>query len=144
MNAPRFFTATASTLASLTLLVASGCGGSGPDIVEVSGQLTRGGKPVPNLTVMFQPDEGRPSWGRSDENGNFTLSYDPERDGARIGMHTVVVRYKAQSMDEETGKVKVVHHPEEQAIIQKYGGAGAEPLRIEIKEETDNLEIKLD
>jgi len=142
-KAPRFIAAIAGAFASFSLLLTAGCGGSGPDIVEVEGRLTRGGKPVPNLTVTFLPDEGRPSWGRSDENGYFKLNYDPERDGAKVGMHTVVVRFKAMSLDEETGKTKVKHHPEEQAIVEKYGGMG-EKLRIEIKEAVDDLEIKLD
>jgi hypothetical protein len=128
----------------LCLLALGGCGGSGPDVVEVEGTLTRGGKPVPNLSLTFMPDEGRPSNGRADENGHFRLSYDPERDGAKVGMHTVTVSYKAGSAAEEFGSVKVKHHPEEQAILDKYGGAGKEPLRIEIKEATDDLEIKLD
>src|SRR5690242_19717008 len=93
-------------LVALVCLATSGCWSSGPDIVEVTGKLTRNGKPVPNLIVNFQPDEGRPSWGKADENGVFTLSYDPEHDGARVGKHTVYVKYKPGSMAEEMGQVK--------------------------------------
>lgn len=122
----------------------TGCSSSGPDIVEVAGRLTRGGKPVPNLTVTFHPDNGRPSWGKADADGNFSLSYDPERDGARVGMHTVFVTYKPGSMAEEIGQVKVTHHADETAILEKYGDMTKSPLRIEITEEVDDLEIKLD
>ncbi len=128
----------------IALLTFSGCGGSGPDVVEVSGRLTRAGKPVPNLKVFFQPEVGRPSWGRADENGKFSLSYDDTRDGAKVGMHTVVVVYQPGSPAEEFGQVKVKHHADEQAILDKYGSGAKEPLKVEIKEATDDLEIKLD
>jgi hypothetical protein len=139
-----------STLTMQFLVVAcllsavGGCGNSGPEVVEIEGVLTRGGKPVPLLSLSFQPAEGRPSWARADENGRFKVFYDDQRDGARVGMHTVVVRYKPQSMAEEMGQTKGKHHPEEAAILEKYGPGGKEPLKIEIKEATDNLEIKLD
>jgi hypothetical protein len=124
-------------------LGAPGCS-SRPEIVEVSGRLTRNGQPVGNLIVNFQPDAGRPSWGRADENGSFTLSYDPENDGARVGMHTVYVKYKPGSMAEEMGQLKVKHHPDEAAILEKYGDLSTSPLRIEITDEVADLELKLD
>jgi hypothetical protein len=99
---------------------------------------------VPNLVVHFQPTTGRPSWGKADEQGRFSLSYDPERDGALVGTHIVWVVYKVGSMDEEMGKVKAKHHPEEAAITEKYGKLEKTPLKIEITEEVDDLEIKLD
>lgn len=131
-------------LIATCLASAGGCWSSGPDVVEVAGKLTRNGKPVPNLVVNFQPDEGRPSWGKADANGVFSLEYDPEHDGARVGTHTVYVKYKPGSMDEEMGKVKVQHHPDEAAILEKYGDLSKSPLRVVITESIDDLEIKLD
>ena len=57
----------------------SGCGDGGPRVVPVTGTVTRNGKPVPNLFINFMPEAGRPSWGHSDEQGQFTLEYDRER-----------------------------------------------------------------
>src|SRR5437588_12261353 len=71
-----------------------GCGPSGPQIMRVSGTVTRGGKPVEKLVVNFWPDHGRPSWGLTDREGRYTLHYDRDRDGAVPGLHKVWVQNK--------------------------------------------------
>src|SRR5688500_19619998 len=73
------------------LVCLNGCKGEAPDIVEVSGTVTHNGKPVPNLMIYFSPTNGRPSWGHSNEQGRFTLDYDLDYDGAKVGTHTVYV-----------------------------------------------------
>ena len=127
-------------------LALTGCSQSGPDVVPVTGKVTRGGKPVAKLFVNFQPDDGRPSWATSDENGDFELEYDATTKGARVGDHTVTFMRRPVSIDEEMkmqkGRVKL--HPDMQQILDKYGPQGKEPLRITVKAGQDPLEIKLD
>ena len=45
------------------LMTTLACSSGGPDVVPVSGFVTRNGKPVPFVTVYFQPTSGRPSLG---------------------------------------------------------------------------------
>jgi hypothetical protein len=131
-----------AVLGALVLL--AGCN-HGTRVVKVSGTLTRGGKPVPKLTIHFMPDAGgRPSWGLADENGRFTLEYDNTQKGALTGTHTVWVQWRPTSMQEEMNP-KLANKPADlNAILDKYGDEKKTPLKIEITGATDNLEIKLD
>ncbi len=75
----------------LLLLFSIGCGGSDdkPKLAKVTGTLNDGGKPVPNAVVLFQPENGSPSSGTTDQQGKFTLEYSTGEPGAVIGEHTV-------------------------------------------------------
>jgi hypothetical protein len=71
-----------------------GCGSSA--YVPVSGVVTLNGKAVKNCVVQFQPmatadnpNPGRGSSGKTDENGRFTLKCDDGRPGAAIGKHRI-------------------------------------------------------
>lgn len=58
----------------------------------VEGQVTRDGKPVPNVQVIFYPDrpQGGPrSTGFTAEDGRYRLQTDVGGDGAVIGPHRV-------------------------------------------------------
>lgn len=79
----------ASAFALAVCFLISGCGSS--NVVPVSGTLTYKGKPVTNAVVNFMPETGRPSSAKTDQNGQFTLLYDPQIKGAQIGKHRVFV-----------------------------------------------------
>ena len=80
-----------NVLLGVTLLF--GC--SGPSNIQpVSGSITLDGKPCPGLFVLFTPLEGEQktsSRGQTDENGQFTLRYSSQIQGALIGKHLVQV-----------------------------------------------------
>jgi hypothetical protein len=80
----------------LLLLALAGCGG-GAGVVPVSGTLTYKGQPVKNAYVDFTPENGRPSWGLTDDQGKFTLEYDAKNKGAVPGKHKVSVRVGPQT-----------------------------------------------
>jgi hypothetical protein len=124
----------------------AGCGSTGPTVVDVTGTATRDGKPVPHLFLNFLPDQGRPSWGMTDERGRFTLSHDEKRNGAVVGTHTVWVQWRpkdpGQEQDLALGKAK--RPPELSAILAKYGKQDTTPLRIQISRDTREVEVKLD
>src|SRR5262249_49766895 len=77
-----------------------GCGSDGPQIVPLTGSLTYKGQPVTNAVLWFQPEVGRPSWGQTDEQGQFKLSYDKTRDGAVAGKHKVWIDRRAVTQAE--------------------------------------------
>lgn len=79
-----------------TLLL--GCGGPSYEVAPVSGKITFGDKPLPNIHVSFQPksdgfEQSRPgpgSVGMTDAQGRYTLrTVMPEADGAVVGRHVV-------------------------------------------------------
>ncbi len=91
-------------VSTLALFIAfatlSGCG-SGPQIESVSGTITLDGKPLPDIRVLFQPQNKDPetagigSFGLTDSEGKFTLKLsDSERMGAVVGIHTVILSDK--------------------------------------------------
>lgn len=69
----------------------SGCGPSGPEIGEVSGVVSMGGTPVPGASITFYPVSGRQSFGKSDQEGRYTLEYAQDQPGAVTGQHRVKI-----------------------------------------------------
>jgi hypothetical protein len=74
----------------LTLVVCAGCGGS-DDLGYVEGTVTLDGDPLPNAVVTFQPIEpkGRPSYGRTNDEGWYDVNFTDEAKGAEIAKHSV-------------------------------------------------------
>jgi len=70
-----------------------GCSSSDkPSLAGVTGTLTKDGKPFADALVEFYPEaDGGASYGTTDEQGNFKLSYSTGDSGAAIGMHVVKV-----------------------------------------------------
>ncbi len=70
-----------------------GCGESAdhPDLGRVTGVVTLDGAPLPGAVVGFQPVQGRPSSGLTDNEGRYTLLYTADAQGAIIGTHTVSI-----------------------------------------------------
>jgi hypothetical protein len=74
---------------TLLFLLSAGCGPSGPEIASVAGRVTMDGKPLPNATVVFIPENGRPAGASTDENGNYVLNFSQGRKGAIPGKNTI-------------------------------------------------------
>ncbi|MCR9234092.1 MAG: Ig-like domain-containing protein [bacterium] len=82
------------TLLFLTVpLVCLGCSRGGDDIklAPVSGVVTMDGKPLTNAIVIFSPQKGNPSSGRTDSSGNYTLTYRDQLKGAVPGSHSITI-----------------------------------------------------
>ena len=78
--------------AGLSLLIAGCSGGTRPELGQVRGKLTLDGQPVPGASVVFAPDNGgRKSMGRSNEQGEYEVTYIRSEKGAKVGPHTVHV-----------------------------------------------------
>lgn len=120
-------------------LLAAGCGGS--NVVEVSGIVTRGGKPLSDFAVTFQPEKGRPSMGQTDSNGRFELAYTLDEKGALRAKHKVSVRYAPiqNSYDKPAGAPADIKE-----IVEKYGTPETTQYEVVIDGPKKDLEIKLD
>jgi len=69
-----------------------GCNkGDLPDLAPVHGIVTLAETPLANKEVIFAPENGRASVGRTDENGKYKLKYTVEINGAIIGLHAVKI-----------------------------------------------------
>jgi hypothetical protein len=131
----------------LSLATALGCGG--PRVVPVSGIVRHGGKPVPNLLIHFEPVEGRGSYGVTDDEGRFALTYDRDTPGAVTGVHTVWVEYDPAPSDPveaiQTGLGQLPPRPKEiDHLLTRYGQAANSAKQVEIKQAEENLVIELE
>ena len=91
--------------ASISLLI--GCASAPndmPDVAEVSGQVTYNGEALADARVTFQPESGRPSTATTDADGKYTLMYNENTPGAKIGKHTVRIS-KTNDTKDASGEV---------------------------------------
>jgi hypothetical protein len=94
------------TILLLALMIA-GCGDSDrATLVPVTGTVTQGGKPLAQADVMFLPERGAPSSGKTDANGQFTLMFNDGRPGAVVGKHKVLISVPGTTPPPPTGEEK--------------------------------------
>src|SRR5260221_10187635 len=108
------FSKSCTVLASGACLLAislAGCNKSGPVIVPVSGVLTFKGKPVTNAWIDFMPEGGRMSSGQTDDQGRFKLAYDPQKPGALVGKHKVMLRPRPVTVAEQEAVMRGQKQP---------------------------------
>jgi hypothetical protein len=119
-------------LAAVAPLV-SGCGDERPERVEVSGQVLIDGQPLTVGNVKFIPTGSRPSSGKLDGEGKFTLTCYDGGDGVVPGKHRVQI----SAMEViSASKVRWLAPP-------KYADFRTSELEFEINEPTDDLKIEL-
>lgn len=110
-----------------------GCSDGRPARVNVSGQVLIDGKPLTVGNVKFVPEGARPSAGKLDESGRFTLTCYDGGDGVVPGRHRAQI-----SAMEVIGPSKV-----RWLAPPKYADFRTSELEFEITEPTDDLKIEL-
>lgn len=91
--------------AVVSVFFTTGCGPAKPDkpFGKVTGRVTWKGEPLANALVAFEPENARGSYGRTDADGIYTLSYRGQPWGAVIGSHVVRITTQ-QLLNEEAEK----------------------------------------
>lgn len=117
----------------LTTTAMLGCGDGRPPRLAVSGQVLIDGKPLTYGFIRFVPTGGRPSGGRLNEQGRFTLSCYGENDGIIPGEHRVEV----DGSESLSATKRKWHAP------KKYFRYRTSGLTQEINGPTDSLVINL-
>jgi hypothetical protein len=84
------------------LLFCLGCD-RGPEIASVEGTVTMDGKPLPNATVVFVPENGRPAGARTDERGHYVLWFTEGRKGAIPGKNWIRISTAAEATEAADG-----------------------------------------
>jgi hypothetical protein len=121
----------------IVLTYVSGCKPRLPyEIVPFSGTVTYQGKPVPNTEIIFAPEVGRPSNGRTDANGRFTMIYTVQYDGVQKGKGKFF--FQTSRMIGDNSIVS-----ELQKVLEKYRAENT-PLQFDIQKAEKNFEIKLE
>lgn len=120
-------------IAAMAALTLSGCSDGRPSRVTVSGRVLIDGKPLTLGNIKFVPEGARPSSGKLDSEGRFTLTCYDGDDGVVPGKH----RAQISSMEViGPAKVKWFAPP-------KYADFRTSELEYEITEPTDDLKIEL-
>lgn len=114
------------------LLVAAGCNDGRPPRVPISGKVLIDGQPLQYGYVQFIPNGARPSGGRLNEKGEFSLSCFEKQDGAVLGLHRIAV-----NASETSNNVTKWYAP------KKYQDVETSALSQKITEPTKNLVIEL-
>jgi hypothetical protein len=86
-------------LVCMAFSLAAGCRDNRPTRVPIAGQVLIDGQPLKFGVVRFIPDAGRPSSGKLDSEGRFTLHCFEDDDGAVLGHHRVAV-FANEALDE--------------------------------------------
>jgi hypothetical protein len=118
-----------------------GCGGAtGPDLGTVKGKVMLDGQPVQKATVTFTPEKGPPSYGGTNAQGEYTMMFSAEKNGAVIGKHVVTMETGNPTVD-DNGKPL----PDQQATkIPKKYTSKAGGLTAEVKAGPNTFDFNLE
>lgn len=119
--------------AAVLAILLVGCGKPGTDLSTVSGRVTLDGEPLAGARVRFQPEAagGSPSYGSTDQEGRYELSFKRGQKGALIGWHTVRVEASVEPAEAEG---KAASRPRQ--LPARYNDRSE--LREEVKADEDN------
>ncbi|WP_417736753.1 carboxypeptidase regulatory-like domain-containing protein [Rosistilla oblonga] len=129
-------------VAIVLLLASVGCVGSGlvmPETGEVEGIVTMDGQPLPNVSIVFQPQENpqaRASMAVSDEQGRYTLTYHTDKQGALIGMHTVSITTPTDAPDpsgQSKDPIPARYNSQSELVVEVKAGSNDIPLELTSK-----------
>lgn len=104
-------------LAIISSILSVGCFGDGElALRDVTGKVTRDGAPLQAVLVQFQPAEGRMSFGRTDEQGVYSLRFTRDLEGALVGEHRVTLRVPEKQPSEIPGYAEMGPDAQELAL----------------------------
>jgi hypothetical protein len=119
-----------------------GCpgGAEAPPTGSVTGTITVDGKPGTNLQVVFQPQEGRPSFAMTDESGSYSLVYTDAAGGAMLGKGYFSISSMQETegegySDDDEAESEVEDDTSDPLIPAKYNSEAADnpEMQVEIK-----------
>jgi hypothetical protein len=140
MQFPHIHIATRRLKLVVVLLLAvlpqvSGCDDGRPQRVRVSGTVTIDGKPATSGSIQFLPQGGggRPSAGRIESDGKFSLFTYEKGDGCPLGTFNVVVSSTEIVSDTQT----------RYNLPKKYGNPASSGITKRVEGPIDDMKIEL-
>jgi len=130
------------------VLLITGCGSDGPELIPVSGTVTLNGTPIDEVVVTFVPKQaGKPAMGLTDEQGRFSLSTTEVDDGAAVGSYYATVTSIDQGAtrpDAQGLSTGLEIHPRQKSIIpERYTLFRSSGLSYEVQASMEPISIKL-
>jgi hypothetical protein len=134
-----------TVLAAWGLMLLSGCGHSGPEVVPVRGRVTFGGGDWPKPGVLyFTVDRaaagfpGRPGTGHFDTDGNLTVTTFTKGDGLIPGHYKIGVECW------EVTPVMGSSGPPRMYVPAKYQSPGSSGLELTVEPGQSMVEVSFD
>ncbi|HVJ88017.1 MAG TPA: hypothetical protein VM452_20300 [Caulifigura sp.] len=123
-------------VAALALSIFSGCD-NGPLVSAVHGKVTLDGKPLSNATLVFTPEKaGRSSLGRTNDEGQYKLLFNSDKDGAIVGPTRVRITVAEEYTD---SKDRSRMRPE--LVPTKYNEQSELVVEVEPKDNEINFDL---
>lgn len=114
--------------------VCCGCQ-SKPNSAEVSGVVMLDGEPLAKAEVIFTPDEGRASFGITNEQGGYALIFTGTKKGAMPGTHRISITTAVVDFDGDGS-------PAREIVPAKYRGPESELIQ-EVKPGKNTIDFDL-
>jgi hypothetical protein len=123
----------------VAFLILAGCSDGRLKTAPVKGTITYNGKPVPQGSIMFQPEQG-PAATANIKNGSYSLKTYKNDDGAILGKHKVTVI----SLEDQAGRLPEDRNPLPPPIVPlKYNFPDKSGLTAEVKDEPNTFDFHL-
>ena len=133
----------------LCLILVTGCGKPQFPLGQVRGRLTLDGQVVVNADIWFKPVAGgRPSFGKSDQAGSYSMRYNAGRMGALPGEHIVTVSTFQEAYEPDEGADEG-----KDATVKKSTPGRAEEIptkyfenrmKVTVREGSNTIDLTLD
>ncbi|QDS86547.1 hypothetical protein EC9_07130 [Rosistilla ulvae] len=131
----------ATGLLAMLTLATFGCGPSGlPPLGTVHGTVTIDGQPVEGASIEFTPENGRPSVGETDADGNYNMMFTYDADGALVGEHTVRITTARQGVISEGDGPSIEARPER--LPAKYNEASELTVDVVAGDNTFDFDLE--
>jgi hypothetical protein len=119
---------------------------SGLGLVEVTGQVTMDGQPLPGVTVRFEGPPNRFADGKTDDKGSYRLMYDSNQAGCLPGEKKVrIMSGSVGEGSDEGGPVEGADGrvaPVKQSIPAKYNNSSELQANVSPSSKTFDFELK--
>lgn len=125
----------------------AGCGGGEvkpPPLFPVTGTVTYQGKAVPGATVVFLPTAKQKAkdpplfrpFGVADDEGNYSLMWSEDHEGAPAGQYKVAISAVAPATDDEEGDSQT---KPANAVPDKYGNPATSGFSATVEDGGENV-----
>lgn len=134
----------------LFLFLQTGCSNRSdqPELGQVTGTITLDGKPLSGISVVFQPESGRPARGMTDADGKYELTYIRQTKGTKVGPNRVEIAPsedgeapEAENSDEESKTTTKRSKSGKPAIPSRYNAKSE--LKADVKAGKNTFDFKL-
>ena len=134
----------------MVLMGLIGCS-RGPEIAEVEGTLSQGGKPLKNVRVEYWPEvDGPKSTAVTDDKGHYILkTEDGKTSGAVVGPHKVVLKdldlYGSEFLGRRAENMPTLSKGAKERFSKAYGDVTKTELRKTVaggQKNTIDLEVQ--